>query len=119
MNDQKKIDFTVDISNLYREEAVTDLKVASIKRLVPIKPDGTEDDSRKAIFVGQTQLMTPQGPVPVQSALTAASLEEAIEKFPVEMKQALDEMVENARKVYDQQQLMQKQKESRIIVPGR
>ena len=31
------IDFTVDQSNLYREEGITDLKVASIRRLIPIK----------------------------------------------------------------------------------
>ena len=31
----------VDRDNLYREEVVTDLKVATIRKLVPIRPDGS------------------------------------------------------------------------------
>ena len=42
---EKKIDFSIDKNNLHREEAITDLKVGSIRRLIPIKPDGTEDES--------------------------------------------------------------------------
>ena len=30
----QKIDFTVDKNNLYREESITDIKVASIRRLI-------------------------------------------------------------------------------------
>ena len=33
----------VDRDHLYREESFTDLKVATIRRLVPIKPDGSEN----------------------------------------------------------------------------
>lgn len=118
-NQMHEIDFTVDTGNLYREETVTDMKVASIRRLIPIKPDGTDDTGREPIFVGQTQLMSSQGPVPLQATLKASSFQEAVETFPVEMKKALEEMIENARKLYERQQLMQKQNESRIIVPGR
>ena len=74
MSDQRRvdeIDFTVDKKNLYREESITDLKVASIRRLVPVKPDGTEDPARQTIFIGQTQLMSPEGPLPIQSELDA------------------------------------------------
>ena len=45
-------DIAVDQNNLYREETFTDLKVASIRRLTPIKPDGSDDFTRPAIFVG-------------------------------------------------------------------
>ena len=36
----------VDVANLYREETVTDLRVATLRCLTPIKPDGSEDASR-------------------------------------------------------------------------
>ena len=33
----------VNEQNLYREEVYTDLRVATIRRLVPVKSDGTVD----------------------------------------------------------------------------
>ena len=68
------VDFSVDKKNLYREEAITDLKVASIRRLVPVKIDGSEDDSRPQIFMGHTQLMSQQGPIPIHAPLKAQQL---------------------------------------------
>ncbi len=114
----QKIDFTVDKDNLYREESITDIKVASIRRLIPIKEDGTKDSSRTPIFMAQTQLMSPEGPVPLQSALKAGSIEEAIDEFPGAMQIALDEMVERLKKVREEQ-MRQKNEKSNIIVPGR
>ncbi|MCP4036268.1 MAG: cytoplasmic protein, partial [bacterium] len=35
-----------DLDNLYREESFTDLKIAQIRRLTPVKPDGSIDESR-------------------------------------------------------------------------
>ena len=113
---QNNIDFTVDKDNLYREESITDLKVASIRRLVPINMDGTEDSNRTPIFVGHTQLMTPEGPLPLQARLKATNLEDAMAEFPGAMQVALTEMVEEVRKM---QQQNQTQNDSRIIVPGR
>jgi len=122
MNDTdqgQQIDFTVDKTNLYREEALTDLKVASIRRLIPVLPDGTEDKSRTPLFMGHTQLMSPQGPVPIQSSLAANNLEDAIEEFPGAMKKALEEVVENVKKMQEEQMKQQGKDDSRIIVPGR
>lgn len=112
---QNNIDFTVDKNNLYREESITDLKVASIRKLVPVKTDGSEDTTRSPIFVGHTQLMTPEGPLPLQAKLQANTLEEAMAEFPNAMQAALAEMVEEVRKMQQQQA----KNESRIIVPGR
>ena len=112
------IDFTVDLNNLYREESITDLKVASIRRLIPVKRDGSEDPSRSPIFFGHTQLMTPEGPLPVQSRLMANNLAEAYAAFPDAMQKALDEMVKQIQEIQRQQQT-KKADDSRIIVPGR
>jgi hypothetical protein len=118
MNGQEqKIDFAVDANNLYREESITDLKVASIRKLVPIKLDGTKDESRTEIFVGHTQLMSPEGPIPLQARLEGNTFEEAINLFPEAMQKALGEMVENIKKMQEQEQ-KQKKGDSRIIMPG-
>lgn len=116
---QQDIDFTVDTNNLYREESITDLKVASIRQMVPIHADGSADDSRTPIFVGHTQLMTPEGPLPVQSKLEANNLDEAFKAFPGAMQKALAEMVERLKEMQQQQAQAQRQDDSRIILPGR
>lgn len=112
------IEFPVDEKNLFREETVTDLKAATIKCLVPIKADGTEDRSRAPIFIGHTQLMSPEGPLPIQSRLMANNLTEAINEFPGTMKVTLARIIKDIKKM-QQQGENQKKDDSRIIVPGR
>jgi hypothetical protein len=90
---QRTIDFTVDRNNLYREESFTDIKVAAIRRLTPVKPDGTVDENRDPLFMAQTQLMSPSGPVLLQSILDAGNLEQAMERFPVAMQKELDRVM--------------------------
>ena len=117
MNDQ--IDFTVARDNLYREDSITDLKTASIRCLTPVNSDGVVDNSREKIFVGHTQLMSPQGMVPLQAKLEASNLDEAMDRFPAAMQKAMDEMIENARKMHQEQERQRRDNESRIIVPDR
>jgi hypothetical protein len=98
-NDPKQTsDFTVDRNNLYREESFTDVKVAAIRRLTPVKPDGTDDESRDSLFMAQTQLMSPSGPVVLQSILDAGNLEQAMERFPVAMQKELDRVMAEEKK---------------------
>ena len=104
------IELQVNQNNLYLEETFTDLDMASIRRLTPVKPNGIKDKSRKPIFVAHTQLMTPQGALPIQSQLEAKNLKEAMEKFPEAMKISIEKMLENLKQ-------MQQKEESRIIVP--
>jgi hypothetical protein len=114
MFDEKKID-TLDLSvkqdNLYLEESFSDLDMASIRRLTPVRPNGLKDKIRKQIFVGHLNIMTPQGPIPIQSPIDARNLKEAMEMYPEAMKIALKKMQEEVEKIKDKQ-------ESRIIVPG-
>lgn len=105
-------EISIDPDSLYREEIFTDLKVATIRRLTPIRPDGTEDTSRAVMFVGQTTLLSQAGPVPVQCSIEARSLEEAMQNFPSAVSQAVERMIEEARE-------LQRQEASRIVVPGR
>jgi len=104
-------DIAVDQSNLYREETFTDVKIASIRRLIPVKPDGSQDYTRKPIFIGITQLVSPRGPIPIQFPIEAKNLKEAMEQFPVYMNKTMEKMIEEAKE-------LKRQEDSRIIVPG-
>lgn len=104
-------EITVDRDNLYLEEVFTDLKIATIRRLSPVKSDGSHDEARPTLFQGQTQLMSQMGPLPVSCSIEAANLEEAMDKFGEAMGQAVERMIEEAREI-------QRQEASRIIVPG-
>ncbi len=109
------LNFTVDKENLYREESITDLRIASIQKLTPIKPDGSTDDNRETVFIARTQLNSPQGPIPIQARLEAKSLDEAMDMFPGAMEAETKKVAEAFKKMQDQQQ---KKQDSRIIVPG-
>jgi hypothetical protein len=110
MNEQGLDQIQVDIENLYREESFTDLKVASLRRLIPIKLDGSDDESRTPIYSGSSHIMSQMGPVPVNAQIEANSLQEALEKFPDAIKEAIERMIKEAKE-------MQRQESSRIVVP--
>ena len=108
------LDFQVDKTNLYREIAITDLKIANIRQLIPVNIDGSDDTSRETIFIGNTQLGTPQGPIPMQAVLEATSIEEAMELFPKAMELETHKVIENFKRMEAQQ----KKEKSNIILPG-
>ena len=111
-NELESIDFRIERGNLYREESYTDLNVGSIRKMVPVRDDGSPDETRSAIFLGVTQLLSPQGPLPVQARLMANTMREALDAYPEAMKAAVKALVAEARKLKEQE-------ESRIVVPGR
>ncbi|MCB2170622.1 MAG: cytoplasmic protein [Deltaproteobacteria bacterium] len=114
-NPADQIDFNLDTQNLYREESYTDLKAGAIRRLIPVKADGENDKARTEIFVGTTQLLTPEGPLPVQARLMVNNLQEALEAFPDAMRNATHDMI---AQLEEMQKKYQEKEDSRIIVPG-
>ena len=108
------LDFQVDKTNLYREISVTDLKIANIRQLIPVTVDGEDDPGRETIFIGNTQLGTPQGPIPMQAKLEAATLEQAMDLFPKAMELETQKVIENFKRMEAQQ----KKEKSNIIIPG-
>ncbi len=108
------LDFQVDKTNLYREISVTDLKIANVRQLIPVTVDGVDDTTRETLFIGNTQLGTPQGPIPMQAKLEAATLEEAMDLFPKAMELETQKVIENFKRMEAQQ----KKEKSNIIMPG-
>jgi len=101
----------ISIQDLYREEIFTDMRVGAIRQLTPVKSNGEFDKNRKILFVGQSSLVTQHGPLPIQFPIEAKNLQQALEKFPETMELFVDHLVEQAKE-------MQRQEQSRIIVPG-
>jgi hypothetical protein len=101
----------INQQNLYREEVFTDMRVATVRQMIPVKPNGEPDRNRKILFFGQTQLVTEHGPLPIQFPIESRNLHEALEKFPEFMEKFVEKMIEEAKE-------MQREEQSRIIVPG-
>lgn len=106
------INLELDVNGLFKEESFTDMKVGAVRVLTPVKSDGSDDASRRPVFIGQTQLMSPNGPLPVSCVIEAASIKEATEKFPEALANEVERIVELAQKA-------QQKEASRIVVPGR
>ena len=107
---QQLPEIKLDATQLYREEIFTDRKAGTLRRLVPVLPDGTEDSTRHVLYSGQTQLLTPAGVLPLSFELEAASLADACNKFPEAVKIAIEQAIEEARE-------MRREHASRIVVP--
>jgi hypothetical protein len=101
----------VNQQNLYREETFSDLQVAVIRQLTPVKPNGEPDKTRKVLFAGQTQIITPQGPLPIQFPIDAKNLQQALDLFPEAMEAYVENLMAQARE-------MQRRESSRLIVPS-
>jgi hypothetical protein len=103
-------DVRLDPAAMYREEIFTDRRAGTIRRLTPVTLTGATDSARPVLFSGQTQLLTPAGVLPLVFEIEAATLEEALEKFPDGVKVALEQAIDEARE-------MRREAASRIVVP--
>lgn len=110
-NFQALSEIKLDSANLYREEVFTDLRVGSIKQLTPVTADGSRDLSRPMVFLGETQLMSQMGPLPVQAQIEADTLAGAIAGFPEAVQAAVEAMIDEVKE-------LQRREMSRIVVPG-
>ena len=113
MADPAGNDIQMDAANLYREETYTDLKSGTLRKLVPVKADGTDDPAREPTFTAATQVMTPGGVLPLSGEVAGAkTLAEAAAGFPAAIKQAIADLREEMA-------AMQRERSSQIVVPGR
>jgi hypothetical protein len=101
---------TMDSTQIYREETFTDRKVGTIRRLTPVAADGSADSARPVLFVGQAQVMTPMGAVPISFELDAASLDAAIEKFGAAAESAVQQTMRELQE-------MRREQASSLVIP--
>ena len=100
----------MDASALYREEVVTDRRVGTIRMMTPITADGDVDDKRPLLFLGEAQMLTSVGPLPISFEIEAATLAEAVAKYGAAAKDGFERAV---RELQD----MRRQQASSIVLP--
>lgn len=103
-------DIKIDPKQLYLEEIFTDRRVGTIRRLTPVGKNGERDQSRAVLYVGETQVLTPAGALPIAFEIGAGSLEEAAEKFGQLAKEAIERTVKEL-------QDLRRQAASSIVIP--
>ena len=108
--DDRTGDPKMDPKSLYREEMITDRKVGTIRVLTPIKSDGSSDASRQVAYIGEAQLLTSVGTLPINFEIEAKTLDEAVTRFAEVAKEAVE------RTMKDLQEL-RRQAASTIVVP--
>ncbi len=101
----------MDADNLYREEIITDRKVGTLRMMTPIKTDGTVDASRPALYIGEAQIMTQAGPLPINFEIEGKNLAEVVANFGDAAKEGVERTVRELQELRRQQQ-------SSIVVPG-
>jgi hypothetical protein len=106
----KSTELRLDPDKLYLEEVLTDRRIGTLRRLTPVKRDGTPDAARVVAYVGETQILTPAGSIPIAFEIEAASLGEAAEKFAGLAKDAIDRTVRELQE-------LRRQASSSIVVP--
>ena len=111
MSDERlQMELKMNEANLYLEEVFTDRRVGTIQRLSPVDKLGQPDTSRPVLYIGQTQLMSRMGALPLSFDIPATSLEDALEKFAEAANQSL---METMQKVEE----MRREQASSLIVP--
>ena len=110
MPEEHAADLQMDVAELYREETFTDQKIGTIRRMTPVDAEGADDPSRDVLFVGQAQLLTPMGAIPLVFQIEAGSLREAVEKFAGAAEEQLEK---TARQIED----ARREAASQIVIP--
>jgi hypothetical protein len=100
----------MDSQDLYREDVYSDRKVGTIRVMTPVKPDGSPDPFRPTSFVGQAQIMTPGGVLPLSFEIPASNLQEACDRFADAAKVAFDETLKELQE-------LRRQQASSIVIP--
>jgi len=108
--EQQTSDPQMNAEDLYREEVFTDRKVGTIRRLTPVTPDGEPDAGRSVLYLGQAQMMSSMGAVPLSFEIPASSLSEAAAQFAGEANKAVERTMKEIQE-------MQREAASSIVVP--
>jgi hypothetical protein len=112
MADEQAVELRMDPGTLYREDTFTDRRVGVIRVMTPVTVDGSVDLGRKILYVGEAQLLSPVGALPITFEIEATSLGDAAEKFAAGAKVAVE------RAIRELQELRREQSSS-IVIPDR
>jgi hypothetical protein len=101
----------MDAASLYREEIYTDRAAGTLRVLVPVTRDGGPDHTRPTVYVGEAQILTNMGPLPISFEINAATLGEAVQQYGEASREGVDRAMRELQE-------LRRQASSSIIVPG-
>ena len=104
-------DAKMDPTSLYREEIYTDRAAGTLRVMVPVKTDGSPDAARQTLFIGEAQILTNMGPLPISFEVEAKTLADAVAAYGEAAKAGVE------RAVHELQEL-RRQASSSIVLPG-
>jgi hypothetical protein len=107
---QRETEAKMDPTSLYREEIITDRKVGTLRVMTPLTTAGAVDAGRPVLYMGEAQIMTNAGPLPISFEIDANTLAEAVDGFGAAAKDAIEKTVRDL-------QDLRRQAASSIVVP--
>ena len=111
-NERDAAELRMDPTSLFREETYTDRRLGVIRVLTPVTKDGLADTSRRVVYLGEAQLLTQVGALPLTFEIEAGSLGDATENFAASAKVAVERAVKELQE-------MRREAASPIIIPDR
>jgi hypothetical protein len=110
MSNERPLETQMSADALYREDVFTDQRIGTVRRMTPVKADGSDDPARAVLFIGQATVMTPMGSLPLSFELQAATLAEAVAQFGPAAQHAIEDA---ARELQE----LRRQAASSIVIP--
>jgi hypothetical protein len=107
---QRETEAKMDPTSLYREEIITDRKVGTLRVMTPLTLTGAVDSARPVLYMGEAQIMTSAGPLPISFEIEAKTLGEAVDGFAPAAKDAIEKTVRDLQE-------LRRQAASSIVVP--
>jgi hypothetical protein len=107
---QREPEAKMDAASLYREEIITDRKVGTLRVMTPLTLTGGVDAARPVLYMGEAQIMTSAGPLPISFEIDAKTLAEAVDGFGPAAKDAIEKTVRDLQE-------LRRQAASSIVVP--
>lgn len=111
MADLDQMNAEMDVNVLVREEVITDRKIGTIRVLTPVTLEGVRDMTREVVYLGETQIMTQMGPLPISFQIKATNLAEAVKGYGEAAKAGVQETIAKLEE-------MRREAASKIVTPG-
>jgi hypothetical protein len=108
--DDRLSEASMDAADLYREEIYTDRKVGTIRVMVPVTSNGAPDPKRSTLYVGEAQMMTSAGALPLNFEIEAASLADAVANYGAAARDGFERTMRDLEE-------MRRQAASSIVIP--
>jgi len=108
--DDRMVEPEMNPKDLWLEEIFTDRRVGTIRRMTPVDGNGARDPAREVTYVGETQVMTQVGALPINFVLEGKTLEDAAKGFGAAAKAAIERAVRELQE-------LRRQQASSIVVP--